>query len=297
MSPILFAVAITLAAPLPARTADETYTINVYKRKAGDLTKVTATMKSVESVKYNLGQRNVTDEQKSEDEQSYTEEILAHPADADRPTKFRRTYHSKSTTDSAAVKTDSPLVGKTVEVDRTKKKPAFTVDSKPPTGKLLETLEKQFPEDAVPIVSLKDMLPGKAVKVGDTWTIDKKKILPEMKDLLLPETVLDEDKATFVGKLLKVESKDGGVYGVIECAYTMPVKKYPLNEQMVVDADAGSVVTVKEIHTLRIDGGAPDGKSETVFNVTVKAKLPNGKLEVKSTITMIDTEEVVKKAK
>lgn len=295
MSRILIATVAALAAATPAQ-ADDSYTLKFYTAKEGDVTKVTSVKKTVGTVKYNAGTRKVSDEQNTKEEASYTQEVVAVAAGTPRAAKLRRTYHTLSLTDASGEKTVSPLAGKTVEVDRSKGKPAYTVDGKPPTDEQLEFLEGEFGGDPRHL-SPDEQLPGRAVKVGDTWPLDKKKSLADVKGMLLPETVIDEDKATFAGKLVRAEKRDGGVYGVVEFAFTLPVKKYPLNEEMVVEVDAGSVVALKEVHTFRLDGGAPGGKVETTITLAVTAKLPDGRLEVKTTITGSETEEVVPKVK
>jgi hypothetical protein len=192
------------------------------------------------------------------EEVSYTDEILSQKANAKRLTKLRRTIHSMTRTDAQGKKTDGPLAGKTL---------------------------------------VSEMLPSKPVKVGETWSQDKKKVLASMKGLLLDGTVVDEEKMSFLGKLVRAEKKDGGLYGTIELTSTLPVKKYQLDEQTILNADAGSVVTLQEVLTCRLDGGSPDCRYERVFSVAVKAKVPDGKVEVKVIVTTTGTEESVPQAK
>jgi hypothetical protein len=295
MSRTLFAIVVVLATTLPS-PADDTYTIQWYNWKEGDVLKVTTTVKSIQSMKYDSGRRKVTDEQEQDHEVSYTEEILSKLADAPRIAKFRRTYHTWSDTGVDGEKTVHPLVGKTVEVDRTGKKQVITVGGKPPTDDLAEALETEFAAEE----SLEDaanQLPAKPVKVGDTWPLDKKTALAEVKKVIFKGMELNEEKGTYTGKLVMAEKKNGAVYGTIEFTHMVPVKKYPVNDDMTVDVEAGSVVTMKETLTKRLDGSEPGSKSTMTLSIAVKAKLPDSKLEVKTTITGSETQELVPKAK
>ena len=286
-------LALVLAAAVPAFAADEAYALKLYKEKDGDVIKKTKKMKTDGTVNVAVAGMKIDEKQKGSENIAYTEEIVAWPADAKRATKLQRTYEKVDRTSDKGEEVKSYLVGKTVVVDRSKDKPAYTVDGKAPTDDQQKELDAEFNKKSDDMTK-HELMPDKPVKVGDTWKIDKKKVTAAMGDL--QGFVFDEDKSEFTGKLVKAAKKDGALHGTIEFTLKFALTEFPLGPNMSTPADAGSEMTFKVTMDACLDGTMPGEKVEMSMKMMVKAKLPmDGKLEVDSTITGTETEEPAKK--
>lgn len=292
MARSLTCAALLLAVALPV-AADDAYTIKLYKEKEGDVFKKTTVKKTDGTVVFAIGDMKGNEKQKGKEDVAYTEEILKWPADAKRATKLQRTYEKVDKTSDKGEEMKSYLVGKTVVVDRSKDKPAYTVDGKPPTDDQQKELDAEFGEEKSDF-DKHDMLPGKAVKVGDTWTLDKKKVIAALG--AKSKFGFDEEKSSFTGKLVKAAKKDGALHGTLEFTLKFAVTEFPLGPNMAVPTEAGSAMTIKATIDCCLDGTVPGEKSEMAMTMVVKAKLPmDGKLEIDGTVTGSETEEPVKK--
>ncbi len=293
MARSLTCAALLLAVALPVTAADDAYTIKLYKDKEGDVTKKTTVKKTEGTVSFAVGDMKGNEKQKGKEEVVYTEEILKWPADAKRATKFSRTYEKVDKTSDRGEEVKSFLAGKTVVVDRSKDKPAFTVDGKPPTDDQQKELDAEFGEEKSDF-DKHDMLPGKPVKVGDTWTLDKKKVLAALGEKT--KFGFDEEKSSFTGKLVKAAMKDGALHGTIEFNLKFALTDFPLGPNMAAATEAGSVMTIKASIDCCLDGTVAGEKSDITMTMLVKAKLPmDGKLEIDSTVSGTETEVPVKK--
>lgn len=282
-----------LAAAAPAPAADDAYTLKLYKEKEGDVVKVTKVMKADGTVMAVLGGEKVNEKQKGSEDVAYTDEFLKWPADAKRPTKLKRVYAKVDKTDNKGEELQSSLVGKTVVVTREKDKATYTVDDKAPTAEQLKELDAEFAGKS-DTMNKHDLMPDTAVKVGDTWTIDKKKVLAAMGEL--KGFGVDEEKSKFTGKLVKAAPKDGVLYGTIEISLKFGLTDFPLGENMSVPTEAGSEMSIVASIDCCLDGTTAGEKTTLTMKMAVKAKLPNdGKLELDSTNTGTETEEPVKK--
>lgn len=277
----------------PALAADDAYTLKLYKEKEGDVVKVTKVSKTDGTVMAVVGPEKVNEKQKGSEDVAYTEEFLTWPADAKRATKFRRVYEKVDKTNEKGEEVKSTLVGKTVVVERAKDKNTYTVDDKPPTAEQLKELDAEFAGKS-DTMNKHDMMPDKAVKVGDTWTLDKKKVLAAMGEMKGFST--DAEKSKFTGKLVKAAKKDGVLMGTIEITLKFALTDFPLGENMAVPAEAGSEMSIVAVIDCCLDGTTAGEKTTLTMSMAVKAKLPmDGKLEINTTNTGTETEVPVKK--
>ena len=288
---ILFAV-LLLAATVGR--ADDTHSLKFYKAKEGEVYMKTKESKSTGRVTFAVGDQKGNEEQKPSETMVFTEEILTFPKDAKRPTKLKRTYEKVEKKDVKGDEVKSHLVGKTVVIERQNDKWVYTVDGKPPTDDQTKELDADFGDERADAMTPNEMLPGKAVKVGDTWAVDVKKAVESLGDL--KGTVFDLEKSSFTGKLVKAETKDGVLRGTVEFTLKLALTDFGLGENQALPTEAGSDMTMKVVMDGCLDGSVPGEKSEMTMKVVVKAKLPmDGKFEMTSTTTAIDTEELAKK--
>lgn len=285
-------LAIVLVAVVPALAADEAYTLKLYKDKEGDVIKKTKVSKSTGSVAFAFGDTKADEKLKGSEDTVYTEEILKWPADAKRATKLQRTYEKVDKTNDKGAEVKSSLVGKTVVVEREKDKATYTVDGKPPTDEQKAELDADFGEKSDKM-NKHDLMPAKPVKVGDTWTIDKKKVLEAMGEM--KGLKFDEDKSSFTAKLVKADKKDGALHGTIEFTLKFALTDFPLGPN-IVPTQPESEMAFKMNVDACLDGTMPGEKMDLTMKLGVKAKLPKeDKFELETTITGTETNEAVKK--
>jgi hypothetical protein len=149
----------------------------------------------------------------------YTETVL-EKGDK-KPSKFQRAYEKAVKTTGAKAE-KLPYEGRTVVYTLKDGKYECTTKGEPalPEATLKELASKESADssDATDLLA-----PKKPVKVGETWAIDAKKMAKEFdKD---GNMEMDADKSKAGGKLVKVYSKGGKLYGVIELTLTVAIKK------------------------------------------------------------------------
>ncbi len=290
--PLCSALALLVAA-LPVLAADDAYTLKLYKEKAGDAVKVTKVSKNDGTVKAVVGEMKVNDKLKGSEDVTYTDEYLEWPADAKRATKLKRVYEKVDKTNQKGDAVESALAGKTVVVERAKGKSTYTVDDKAPTEEQRKELDAEFAGKSDE-VNKHDMMPGKPVKVGDTWAIDRKKVMAVMGEM--KGFSVDADKCKFTGKLVKAATKDGVLSGTVEVTMTFALTDFPLGENTAVPTEAGSEMTITAAIDCCLDGSTPGEKTTLTMKMAVKAKLPNdGTLEVNTVNSGTETSQPVTK--
>jgi hypothetical protein len=109
-------------------------------------------------------------------------------------------------------------------------------------------------------------LPKKAVKVGDSWSVD----LKELAKTLGKGPELDEDKSKGTVKLVKVTEKNNAKIGVLEIKMTLVSKAAPMFPAMTIDVD-GTLETA-------IDGSSTAGKMTSTGKISAKG--PIGKVSL-----------------
>jgi hypothetical protein len=257
----LFGIAGVLAGLVAASAAgQDAIEIKIASPKAGDRVKVTVEEKADSAFTVSAkGMEQAKSESKTKS-LVYVDEVIDAAAGAKKPTKAKRTYE-KAVVGANGKGTTLPVEGKTVLIEKTGDKYAFTVDGKAVEGEALRLLEGEFNKadknDARDL-----MLPNKAVKPGDTWKIDGDALVKAMGD----DLKLDRAKATATGKLVKAYKQDGKQFGVIELTITSPITDLgPKAPVKVKDGSLSVTLTGDGV----IDGSSPRGKSTAVTKVKV----------------------------
>jgi hypothetical protein len=199
---------------LAASAAAETHTIRL--KEYPDPKKpveVREKLKSAGGVKVtdNAG-KVVVDSTKNveESEQEYTETVLE--AGDKHPKKYRCVYR-KAVKGEGKKPTAEPFEGRTVIFERDGDRYRVGAEGKPALeGEVLRRLSRAASLKLK--YRTKDLVPDKAVTVGDTWKVSVK-ALAGVAGLGGGEK-LDEAKSKATGKLVKVFRKDGAQWGVLE---------------------------------------------------------------------------------
>jgi hypothetical protein len=113
-----------------------------------------------------------------------------------------------------------PFHGRAFTVERGPQGCRVQFEGQPPPADFVRQLEEGFgrKKDVNP---LEGMLPGKAVKVGETWLFDPRPLLEAWPKPVQVRT--DLAKASGTGKLGKVYQRDGRRFGVLEFRVEVPV--------------------------------------------------------------------------
>jgi hypothetical protein len=202
--------------------------------------------------------------------------VIEKPAGAPKPTKVKRTYESAELTVNGQ-RQDLGLKGKTVLIEKKGDRYAFTADGKPVAGKAAELLGKEF--SGKKQTRDEDFLPGKPVKVGETWKIDVAKVAAELSE---GGMVVDDQKSTATGKLAKVYDKGGKKFGVIEVTMDLAVTTLKSGPQEVPLKDS------KLTTTLVLDGCIDGTEATGGGKMTMKGKLSGDVMNVAQIVVDVD---------
>jgi hypothetical protein len=176
---------------------------------------VTETSDMKVAVSIAVGGKVVKDDKKDGKEiKQYTEKVLE--ADATGLKKFTRNYAKAAKGEGEEPKSLS-YAGKTVVFERRGDK--IVAEGEGVDAKDLADLTKSANND----VDESKLVPAKAVKVGDSWTIPKDLLgglLGEMKE------GADIDKLKVTGKLAKAYQKAGQQWGTVEISFEVPINKF-----------------------------------------------------------------------
>jgi hypothetical protein len=203
----------------------EKLTIKIRHSTQGDITQHSREQTRKEAVTVTGPDGNVLQEkaQTIKEINKYKEEVIEKKA-GERPAKLKRTYTE------ATRKTDDELVKqsyheKTVEIEKKTDGYRFTIDGKELTaaeaGDLAETFNTKKSKDEE---LDKLLLPTRPVAVGDQWNIDAAKFLKLLGDDDKLAKSIDGEKAKATGKLTKAYKKDGRQCGIVEFAFSVPMK-------------------------------------------------------------------------
>jgi hypothetical protein len=245
-----WAIAAVLALTAAAR-ADDTYTIKLkHSPDVGKTVTVKDTDSNTSTTKiFDADGKALGEEMKKtqKDEQVYAETVLAR---GDKhPTKYKRTYEKATRTQDGKM-TARSFEGLTLVFEEKDDKFTVTVEGDKPIDKadLAELTRKanESEDDRDEV-----FLPGKPVKVGDTWKIDGKALAKAF----AKTGGLDPEHSSGVGKLVKAYKKDGRQHGVIEMTLKMAPDKTPPG----VKFDKPPVLEAKITLDTAIDGSTTAG--------------------------------------
>lgn len=257
--------------PFLANAAD-TYEIKIKKSAKGDVMNVTSQETGVEkTIVAKDGMVLKEDGKSKKTSVAYVEEILEKPA-GKKPTSMTRVY-SKAETVINGKNVEHGFVGKKVTITSKGGKYEVLVDGKAPTGADAEFFNKEFAnkndkEDD----ELNEMLPKKAVAVGDKWDINPKKIVEGFLEGAKGGVAIDEKGVKSFGTLSKAYKKDGKQFGVIEVTVIIPLTaiKSPGGD---IAFKGETKLEMKTVMDVCIDGTSSEGNASMGFKMKGDASL------------------------
>lgn len=200
----------------------------------------------------------------------YRESVFETDAQTQRPTRLERAYQKASIT--LGVNTETlPVEGKTVLIERQKDgKYTFRLkDGEELKGEAANLLDGEFNGRGNDDFDMrKSFLPPKAVKPGDSWTVDPASLVRHYGTSLLA----DAEKAKVTGKLLSVRQEEGKKYGRLEFLVELPLKGFRTPDGSTMGVTEGSKMSMAFTMDACIDGSAETGVLKT--NIEMSATAP-----------------------
>jgi len=281
----------------------ETYTIKLKTLGKGEVVRVTKTSTTTREQKLYSVKEGDYVETKSVDERTfiYTESVLERDAN-NRPTRLRRQYE----------KAQQTIVSSETEKDDTTETLTFDwkavmIEKKGERYHFQLEGGAELPADqAKPLDGEfnsgwwdgdKAILPGKPVKVNETWRVN----VDELAKILESDTLsFDVAKASGTCKLVKAYKKDGRQFGTMELQVELPLKRFELKKGRPFVFQAGARIALNSSMDRCIDGSADEG-TETVLTqvkvsgTTVLEHLGKLKMAISNTFNSQQTSKEVGK--
>jgi hypothetical protein len=271
----LLAVVGLLAGPAAVQ-AQETYTIKIKKSAQGETTLAEKKEHSTEQVKIADNNGNVLKEEDKKHSQhfAFKETILEKKAGATRPTRIKRHYDTATVTENGDKKT-LPYQGKTVLIEKKGARYTFKIEGgEELTGDDAKQLSDEFNKKGKLDEETfeKMFLPGKAIKVGESWKIDPQLIAKGLQEEGKME--LDAAKTKATGTLTKAYKKDGKQFGVIVLKVDVTPKAFGEGGKNVA-LQPGAKMTIEFTVDTCIDGTSATGEGTFTVAVVAEAVLPD----------------------
>ncbi|OWK43319.1 hypothetical protein [Fimbriiglobus ruber] len=273
-----FAVLAVLVTVHAASSADDkAYEIKVKKTAKGDRTENNSVEEGTTAFAIEIMGQAKKNNEKRGVKKVYTEEILERPDGAKMSTKLRRVYQTAEITEKGKKKTEA-YEGKTVLIEKKGEKYVFSADGEKLEAGEADDLEKEFnKKDDIPLEN-EDFLPGKPVKLNESWTVDIDKVVKSFENSGVFTLRPEQTKVT--GKLTKVYEKNGRQYGLITLDIVLAVKEMK-SDGNEIPIKAGS--TLKAVITIDgcIDGSSHSGVDDTELTIDLTGEIPNGTIAIK----------------
>jgi hypothetical protein len=181
------------------------------------------------------------------------------------PTKWKRAYKTATKTENGKTTTRS-FEGKTIlfEIKDGKTTATPEGDAKLDPKDLEELQKKGSDSDDT---KFEKILPSKAIKVGEKWTVDPKQ-LTEVFGGGDGANPFDLDKSSAEGVLSKAYTKDGKQFGVVDLNLKLAMKAPPG-----ITTDAPIIMDAKVSLDTAIDGSSTAGTLSVGFKMTMKGTI------------------------
>ncbi|HYT92017.1 MAG TPA: hypothetical protein VEL76_25100 [Gemmataceae bacterium] len=271
----LIAVVGLLAGPVAVQ-AQEAFTIKIKKAAEGETTRAEKKEQGTEQTKIADNNGNLLKEEakKHSKHAVYKETVLEKKASQPRPVRLKRQYETATVTENGEKKT-LPYQGKTVLIEKKGERYTFKIEGgEELTGEDAKLLNEEFnkkgkfDEDTFE----KLFLPGKAVKVGETWKLDTQVIVKALREEGKME--LDADKLKATGSLTKAYKKDGKQFGVIVLRIEVAPKAFG-DGGMIIPLQPGAKLSIEATVDTCIDGTSSTGTGTFNLAIAAEALLPD----------------------
>jgi hypothetical protein len=279
MRALLLTVCVAALAPFTL-AADESHNIKIKRHPApGKSFTIRDTTRSVDRTRLTDAAGKVILDgkvRKEVREEEYTETTVEGGEPA--PKKFKRFYR-KARVDRGKGLVAEAREGKVVVFELKDGKYHVSVEDKGELPKrelanLAKEAEGHLKDDLNTAI-----LPGRAVKVGETWVIPAKKLMPPT------ELVIDPARSKAEGRLVKVYKKGGHPWGRLQLKASLVLNKLD-NLQF----DPPGAMEIEVTFDAPIDGTGPRGQAQSKFTIAGKGTAEQGGMRFTfQTSTQVET--------
>jgi hypothetical protein len=184
----------------------------------------------------------------------YRETVLAKDPGLDRPTHLQRKFERAERQVGGRI-IPIPVRGKTVAIDKKDGRYQFRyADGEALPAEALPALDNEFNSGLHEELNFEKLvLPAGPVHVGDTWDLDRARIVTVLGKLTSME--IDAEHATAKATLVKVRPQAGRPFAVVEATVDLPVKA-AIRGTALHSLQTGSKIVLKVSMDGCIDGGA-----------------------------------------
>lgn len=236
------------------------------KAKLGDRVRVTESEKSKTSSEVVVAGEKMSMSSEDRRDAVYVQELLAGTS-GEKGHKFTRTYEKYEGVSDGKPEAGPPL-DTVITIEKKGDKYTFDAGAKKLDAEFVKLLDKEFNKPADEKekgVEGPDFLPTKPVKPGDTWKVPFKKFLGKLSDD--DAMVFDKDKATGTGKLVRVYTKGGHKFGVVELTMAAPITSLGKDQPFKV---SGGRMECKLTLDVCLDRKVPNCTATTLNKVSVQ---------------------------
>lgn len=263
----------------------EAVTIKVTKAGAGDQVRVTKLDKMTSKLTFAAGGKSESKDEVESKFIVYVDEVITASADGGKPVKVRRTYEkyeaAKGGKDLGGPPLNTPIL---IE----KKGGKYSAEGKGLDAGFAAKIAAEFDSNAGG-AGVEKLLPGKPVKVGETWKVDVAKLPGIAGDT--GKMVVDGEASSLSGKLVKTYKKDGKLFGVLE--YTGDIVIKSLGEKSPLKLKNGSTMGLKFNVDACIDGTSPAAKSSATLRIRMDGEGGGVSIGIVANGTMESNEELL----
>jgi hypothetical protein len=274
---------------MTAKADQDVVTLKTYKAKAGDRVKTTKTDKSKHTLSAVVSGKAEKKDESGTKNIVYVDEIITAGEGDAKPVKLKRTYEKYDVTKSGKDEAGGPPLNTAILIEKKGEKYQFTINNKPVNFGLSAQLSAEFDQTGPRLEDA--LLPGKAVKTGDTWKVDGGKIASWFGPT--GKAVVDADKSVINAKLVKTYQNDGKQFGVLEFDGELVVTA--IGEKLPFKVKSGSKIAVKMTVDACIDGTDPAMKIDGTGSVKIDAEVLGNPLTLDGNGSFTEMRELLKK--
>lgn len=272
-----------------AAPGQEAVTIKLKKDEAGDRTRQVIEEESTTATAAEKNGQKQNKVEKRSTKYVFTEDVLEKPAGAKKPTKLSRAYETAEVTTDGA-KRPLSFQGKTVVIEKKGTAFTYTANGLPIIGDDANIFASEFGKGDGP--DDEDLLPGKPIAAGGTWTPNLEKLVPLMAKEMPFELAKTGNMAS--GKLFKSYKKDGQIYGDFELNFTLKPTAVKAGDNSI-KLKPGCTLALSMRLDACIDGTAHAGTMTNSMTAILDCDLPNESLKIQTEVKQVHTITPVKK--
>lgn len=242
------------------------YTLKLRTKQTGEKYDATETITSTTTSKI-AGKNPKTESVVVRQSYAFKESVLESAAGFPLPTKLTRSYKTAERSDRTGKMKPFSFAGKSVLIERRDGKYIFIdVGGGLIPSEDLADLNEEF--NKAKVSNPDAMMPREPVKLKQVWTINPEVVNTIASSFPFP---IDPKKIVATGQLVRVYTRDGKQWGVIELKLEIPVQS--------ADGVTGNIIVAMTLDTI-IDGSAHAGTMKIQSIANLNTNTPQGAVKL-----------------